>query len=191
VLSISLNTASTFWMISFGLSGSVSTRVSNELGAGHPQTARLALYVVIVMAVTVSILVGLFLILIRNVCGYAYSNEVEVVQYVAIMMPILALSNFLDGLQCVLSGAVRGCGWQKIGAFINLGSYYLVGLPSAAVLAFVFHLKGRGLWLGIICALIVQVFSLFFIMMRINWEEEAKKAGERVHDTTIPVDIVS
>ncbi|KAM7479667.1 hypothetical protein LguiA_027880 [Lonicera macranthoides] len=170
---------------------SICTRVSNELGAGNPQTARLALYVVIVMAVTVSILVGLFLILIRNIWGYAYSNELEVVQYVATMMPILALSNFLDGLQCVLSGAVRGCGWQTIGAFINLGSYYLVGLPSAVLLAFVLHLRGRGLWLGILCALTVQVLLLLFITMRTNWEEEAKKAGEKVHDSTIPVDIVS
>jgi MATE family multidrug resistance protein len=191
VLSICLNTAGLFWMISFGLSGSVSTRVSNELGAGHPKTARLALRVVIFMGIMVSVLVGLFLILIRNVWGYAYSNEVEVAEYVATMMPILALSNFLDGLQCVLSGAVRGCGFQKVGAFINLGAYYLVGLPNAALLAFVFHLSGRGLWLGIISALTVQVLLLFFVMLRINWEEEAKKAVDRVHDDTIPVGVIA
>lgn len=58
------------------------------------------------MAVTEGILVGIVLILIRNILGYAYSNEVEVVRYVAIMMPILAASNFADGLQCVLSGPI-------------------------------------------------------------------------------------
>lgn len=81
-----------------------STRVSNELGAGHPEAARLVVCVVLVMAVTEGILVGSVLILIRNVWGYAYSNEIEVVKYVASMLPILAASNFLDGLQCVLSG---------------------------------------------------------------------------------------
>lgn len=81
-----------------------STRVSNELGAGHPQAARLAVRIVLLMAITEGILVGLLLILIRNVWGYAYSNEIEVVRYVAIMMPILATSNFLDGVQCALSG---------------------------------------------------------------------------------------
>jgi Na+-driven multidrug efflux pump len=81
-----------------------STRVSNELGAGHPETARLAVCVVFVTAITEGILVGSVLILIRNIWGYAYSNEVEVIRYVAIMLPILAVSNFLDGLQCVLSG---------------------------------------------------------------------------------------
>lgn len=81
-----------------------STRVSNELGAGHPQAARLAVFVVLVMAIAEGTLIGLLLILIRNIWGYAYSNEIEVVKYVAAMMPILALSNFLDGMQCVLSG---------------------------------------------------------------------------------------
>ena len=81
-----------------------STRVSNELGAGHPEAARLAVCVVLVMAITVGLVVGSVLILIRNVWGYAYSNEIQVVKYVASMMPILALSNILDGLQCVLSG---------------------------------------------------------------------------------------
>lgn len=191
VLSISLNTAATVWMIPFGLSCSVSTRVSNELGAGHPQTARLAVRVVLLMAIVEGILIGLVLILIRNVWGYSYSNEIEVVRYVAIMMPIIATSNFLDGLQCVLSGIARGCGWQKIGAFINLGSYYIVGIPSAILLAFVFHIGGKGLWFGIICALVVQVISLAIVTKRTNWVQEANGATERVYDSMIPVDLVS
>lgn len=40
-------------------------------------------------------------------------------------------------------GTVRGCGWQKIGAFINLGSYYLAGIPAAILLAFVLHIGGK------------------------------------------------
>lgn len=191
VLSICLNTAAVTWMIPFGLSGAVSTRVSNELGAGHPRTARLSVIVVLVAAIIVGILVGSIFILIRNIWGYAYSNEVEVVQYVATMMPILAASNFMDGLQCVLSGSVRGCGWQEIGAYINLGSYYLVGIPLAVVLAFILRVGGKGLWFGIIGALIVQVASLLIITIRTNWDAEAKKARERVYESALPVDIVS
>ncbi|KAJ6375858.1 hypothetical protein OIU77_000761 [Salix suchowensis] len=191
VLSISLNTAATVWMIPYGLSGAASTRVSNELGAQRPYLARLAVRVVIAIAVTEGIVVGIVLILIRNVWGYAYSNEIQVVKYVAVMLPVVATSNFLDGLQCVLSGVARGCGWQKIGAYINLGSYYLVGIPIAILLAFVFHVGGKGLWLGIICALVVQVLSLATITVRTNWEQEAKKATDRVYDEVIPVDTVS
>ncbi|GLU12951.1 hypothetical protein SLE2022_296040 [Rubroshorea leprosula] len=191
VLSISLNTASIVWMIPFGLSSAVSTRVSNELGAGHPDAARLAVCVVLIIAIAEGMLVGSVLILIRSIWAYCYSSEREVVSYVAAMMPILAASNFLDGLQCVLSGTVRGCGLQKIGAYINLGSYYLVGIPSAIVLAFMLHVGGRGLWLGIICALMVQVSSLLIILIRTNWDQEAKKARERVKNSAVIVDTVS
>ncbi|XP_061343668.1 protein DETOXIFICATION 16-like isoform X2 [Gastrolobium bilobum] len=191
VLSICLNTSALVWMIPFGLSGAVSTRVSNELGAGHACTARLAVCVVLVIAIIESIVVGTVMIVVRNIWGYAYSNDVEVVKYVATMLPILATSNFLDGLQCVLSGTARGCGWQKIGAFVNLGSYYLVGIPSAIVLAFVLHIGGKGLWLGIICALIVQVISLMIITIRTDWEQEAKKATDRVYCSITPESIVS
>ncbi|KAL9330318.1 hypothetical protein ACSQ67_005321 [Phaseolus vulgaris] len=183
VLSICLNTSTTAWMIPFGLSGAVSTRVSNELGAGHPRAARLAVYFVFVMAIIEGTLIGAVMILMRNIWGYAYSNEVEVVQYVAIMLPILALSIFLDALQCVLSGTARGCGWQKKGALINLGSYYLVGIPSAIYFSFVMHIGGKGLWLGIICALVVQVSCLFVITARTDWEQEARKAKERVYNS--------
>lgn len=81
-----------------------STRVSNELGAGQPKQAQLALCVVVVMAVVEGILIGTILVSIRNVWGYAYSSVPQVIKYVAVMMPIVAASNFLDGLQCVLSG---------------------------------------------------------------------------------------
>ncbi|XP_057420421.1 protein DETOXIFICATION 16-like isoform X2 [Lotus japonicus] len=191
VLSICLNTAETVWMIPFGFSAAVSTRISNELGGGHPLAANLAVYIVLVLALIEGSLVGTVMILMRYIWAYAYSNEAEVVEYVAIMLPILAVSNFLDGFQCVLSGTVRGCGRQKIGAFINLGSYYLVGIPSAILLAFVLNIGGKGLWLGIICALIVQVLSLLIITLRTDWEQEAKKASERVYDSIIAENAVS
>ncbi|KAK3029204.1 hypothetical protein RJ639_039284, partial [Escallonia herrerae] len=88
------------------------------------------------------------------------------------MAPILSLSCFLDGIQSVLSGIARGSGWQKIGAYINLGFFYLVGLHASLVFAFVLHLEGMGLWYGIICAFAIQVVSLLIIMLRTSWEEE-------------------
>ncbi|XP_060670714.1 protein DETOXIFICATION 16 isoform X1 [Ziziphus jujuba] len=191
VLSISLNTVGTVWMIPSGLSAAVSTRVSNELGAGNPKAARLSVLVVLVLAITEGLFVASILIMIRNFWGYAYSKETEVVKYVSKLMPILAVLCFIDGLQSVLSGNARVCGWQKLGAYVNLGSYYLVGIPSAVLLAFVFHVGGKGLCLGIICALVVQLLFLFTITIRTNWEQEAKKATKRIHDSKIPVHVVS
>jgi len=49
------------------------------------------------------------------------------------------MSHFIGGKQ----GIARGSGWQKIGAIVNLGSFYFVGVPSAVVLGFVLHMKGK------------------------------------------------
>ncbi|KAE9450958.1 hypothetical protein C3L33_17131, partial [Rhododendron williamsianum] len=173
VLSVSLNTCWMVYMISVGLGGAISTRVSNEMGAGRPQGARLALCVMVVVAVVEGAVVGAGTILVRHVWGRLYSNEEEVISYVAKMMPLLALSDFLDGFQCVLSGAARGCGWQNLCAFINLGAYYVVAIPSAVLFAFVFHIGGMGLWMGIICGLSVQVIALVTVNLFTDWELEA------------------
>lgn len=125
----SLTTCWMVYMISVGLGGAVrlvtpwhfsifsiltfifshndlsSTRVSNELGAGNPQGARLAVCVAAVIATLEGVIVGITTILVRHIWGKLYSNEEEVIAYVARIMPLLALSDFLDGFQCVLSGA--------------------------------------------------------------------------------------
>uniref|UniRef100_A0A7N0UB61 Uncharacterized protein n=1 Tax=Kalanchoe fedtschenkoi TaxID=63787 RepID=A0A7N0UB61_KALFE len=95
-------------------------------------------------------------------------------------MLILAASNFVDGIGCVLSGIVRGCGKQKIGVYWNLAAYYLVGIPISVTLAFEFHTGAKGLWIGIMAAVFVQVIALLVVTFRTNWEKEAVKAKERV-----------
>ncbi|GAY54642.1 hypothetical protein CUMW_158320 [Citrus unshiu] len=187
VLSISLNTCWMVYMISVGLGGAISTRVSNELGAGNSKGARLALRVMIMIAITEGATVGITTILVRNVWGKLYSNEEEVIKYVAKMMPLLALSDFLDGFQCMLSGwAARGCGWQNLCAYINLGAYYAVGIPSAVLFAFFLHIGGMGLWMGIICGLSIQIIALVTVIATTNWDHEATNAMHRAQRTVLP-----
>ncbi|KAK9096182.1 hypothetical protein Sjap_021679 [Stephania japonica] len=143
VLSISLNLRTIFYMIPFGLSGAVSTRVSNELGAGRPKAARLAVVAAIFTVITVAILVTLIMLLTRKMLGYCYSHNAEVVEHIARFIPLLAISHLFEAIQSVLSGTTRGCGRQKLGALINLGAFYLVGVPSAVLFAFVFKIGGK------------------------------------------------
>uniref|UniRef100_A0A803MRP3 Uncharacterized protein n=1 Tax=Chenopodium quinoa TaxID=63459 RepID=A0A803MRP3_CHEQI len=138
-----LNLITLVWVIHEGLSGGVSTRVSNELGASNPQCARLAVHVALSMTICECILVGLLLMMLRDVWGYAYTQDLEVVKYLATMMPLIVIANFLTGVTCILYGIARGCGWQKIGAYINLTSFYLIGLPISILLAFLMHIGGK------------------------------------------------
>ena len=81
-----------------------STRVSNELGAGNPQAAQVAVSAAMFLAVTQAIAISATLFCCRHILGYAYSYERQVVDYVTIMTPLLCLSVFMDSLQAVLSG---------------------------------------------------------------------------------------
>uniref|UniRef100_A0A453SN17 Protein TRANSPARENT TESTA 12 n=2 Tax=Aegilops tauschii subsp. strangulata TaxID=200361 RepID=A0A453SN17_AEGTS len=179
ILSISLNTMWMVYTIPSGLSSAISIRVSNELGAGNSQAARLSVLISGIMCLAEGLLVVIITVSVRDVWGYLYSNEEEIVKYVSIMMPILATSNFMDGIQCTLSGAARGCGWQKVCSFINLCAYYAFGIPSAVIFAFVLKIGGKGLWLGIICAMVVQIIALLVMMLHTNWDKEAETARAR------------
>uniref|UniRef100_A0A0E0EWT9 Protein DETOXIFICATION n=1 Tax=Oryza meridionalis TaxID=40149 RepID=A0A0E0EWT9_9ORYZ len=181
VLSICLSTSSLLFMVPRGIGSSLSTRVSNELGGGHPRAARMAARVAIAMTVLVCLVLVIAMIFLCNVWGYAYSSEEEVVAYIASMLPVLAVSFFVDGINGALSGVLTGCGKQKIGAHVNLGAFYLVGIPMAVLLAFVLHLNGEGLWLGLVCGSISKVGMLLFITLRTDWGKEVRKPSLYKH----------
>ncbi|KAH0756228.1 hypothetical protein KY290_026498 [Solanum tuberosum] len=181
VLSICLNTTYTLYAIPFGLSGAVSTRVSNQLGAGNPQGARTSAVSVMLIVAAESILVSTTVFACRNVFGYIFSNEKEVADYVANIAPLLCLSVIIDSFQGNLSGVARGCGWQHIGAYVNLASFYLCGIPIAASLAFLLNFRGKGLWIGILSGAILQTILLSVITYCTNWKKQAAMARERLH----------
>lgn len=180
VLSICFTTTSVHYHIPYSFGAAASTRVSNELGAGRPQAAKIALVAVLVLSATEVVLASITLFVVRNVWGYTFTYEKEVATYVAEITPVLCISIIMDGTQAVLSGVARGSGWQHIGAYVNLGAYYLVGIPAALFLGFVLHLNGKGLWSGLVAGATVQSISLSVVTGFTNWEKQAIEARHRI-----------
>lgn len=73
---------------------------------------------------------------------------------------------------CFVAGVARGSGWQHLGAYVNLGAYYLVGIPVSLLLGFVCHFRGKGLWSGLIAGSTVQASLLVFITFRTDWKKQ-------------------
>ncbi|XP_011099515.1 protein DETOXIFICATION 8-like isoform X2 [Sesamum indicum] len=188
VLSICLTITSLHYHIPYSFGAAASTLVSNELGAGKPQAARLALCSVLVLSVAEFLIASITIYICRSIMGYAFSDEKEVVNHVQEMVPFLCISIIMDSLQAVLSGVARGSGWQHIGAYVNLGAYYLVGIPVALLLGFVLHLKGEGLWSGLVAGATVQSLSLSLITGLTNWEKQAREARERIFAEKSPAE---
>nr|XP_016475299.1 PREDICTED: protein DETOXIFICATION 9-like [Nicotiana tabacum] len=134
------------------------------------------------LAVAETVVVSTVTFLCRGVLGKAYSNDQQVVDYVAAITPFLCLSIVTDSLQAVISGIARGSGWQIIGAYVNLGAFYLVGIPVAAILCFLIHLRAKGLWIGLLVGSAIQAATLSFILGFIDWQKQAIKAKKRISE---------
>ncbi|WCJ25302.1 MATE efflux family protein [Euphorbia peplus] len=180
VLSICLTISTFHFTIPYGFGAAASTRVSNEVGRGNPESAGMAVLVATSMAGAEAAIICSAIFGCRHFIGYAYTNDRKVVSYIAAMSPLLCLSLLIDSLQAVLSGVARGCGWQKVGAYINLGAFYLVGLPVGVMVGFVGHLRGKGLWIGIVAGSLLQSSLLSVFAASIDWKLEVIKARERI-----------
>lgn len=73
---------------------------------------------------------------------------------------LFCLSIAGEGANTVLAGVMRGCGRQKIGATINLVTYWVFGLPIACLLAFPGKLGALGLWTGLACTASIQALLM-------------------------------
>lgn len=56
-----------------------------------------------------------------------------------------------------MSGVLRGCGRQVLGACINFVSFYIFGLPIGISLALAAKMGTVGMWIGLGVASLVQV----------------------------------
>ncbi|BBN10022.1 MATE family, multidrug and toxin extrusion protein [Marchantia polymorpha subsp. ruderalis] len=136
ILYIALGSAALTYMGSISLGAAVSTRVSNELGAGHPYSARYAFSIGLLLVLVYTGTIGLIFIIFRNAWPLAFTNDPLVVDTVAKWLPWVAATFLLEGVQSICSGVAKGCGWQHKGAWINLGSFYAIGYPLGVFYAF-------------------------------------------------------
>ncbi|CAM8983321.1 unnamed protein product [Rhodiola kirilowii] len=168
-------------MIPLAFFAGTGVRISNELGAGNPKAAKFATKV----SVSTSTIIGLFffalILALHDKIAYLFTTSEDVIAAVNQMSFLLAVTILLNSVQPVLSGVAIGCGWQAYVAYINLGCYYVVGLPLGCVLGWVLDWGIEGIWGGMIFGgTAVQTIVLAIITIRCDWEAEAQKADKRV-----------
>lgn len=169
LIAMCVNTEAIAFNFTYGLSAAASTRVSNELGAGRPNEAKHAMGVTLKLSVLLTATVLLALGFGHDTWAGFFSNSTDIMHSFAFMTPFVCISIFLDSIQGILSAVCRGCGWQHLAVYINLGTFYLIGMPIACLLAFKFEFYVKGLWVGLICGLAAQNGSLFLITQLKNW----------------------
>ncbi|KAG2501547.1 hypothetical protein HYH03_000054 [Edaphochlamys debaryana] len=179
-MGLAFDTHALLFMVVDGFSSATSTRVSNQLGAGHGSGARFSGLVALGLGVAAPLAgSGALLALPRQWAGL-YTRDRAIIALVARLMPLLTVSNLADAVASVTSGLLRGAGRQELAFKVNLAAYWLLGLPSAALLALRYGAGAQGLWAAMGCASAVQASVLLGCVLRFDWPQEAARAQHRV-----------
>ncbi|KAB5529645.1 hypothetical protein DKX38_019726 [Salix brachista] len=128
-----------------------SVRVSNELGKGNAKAARFSIKVALVTSVIIGILFCVLCLVFSDEISSLFTSSVAI-----------------------------GAGVQSTVAFLNLGSYYVIGVPIGLVLGYVAHLQIRGLWIGLLSGVVVLTLLLSYLTWRTDWDEQVHKAADRL-----------
>ena len=179
-LSIFHNMGTICFMLPRGLETAGCSRVGNALGKNEASSARSAAIVCVFVQLVVSITQSSVLVAGRHVVGSIFlsANDMDAYQrkLIATLMLILAVYTFADGLQCAISGLLKGAGKQRLCGLIVVCCYFLVALPVAAVLTFRYHFGVIGLAIGTTVGTWLHFLCYAVVLYRVNWTAEAEHA---------------
>ncbi|XP_059631208.1 protein DETOXIFICATION 48-like [Cornus florida] len=184
-MGILIQTTSLVYVFPSSLSLGASTRVGNELGANRPVKARISMIVSLACSVALGLAAMLFTTLVRHQWGRLFTKDAAILELTAIALPIAGLCELGNCPQTTGCGVLRGSARPKIGANINLGSFYLVGMPVAVFMCFVAKTGFAGLWLGLLAAQASCAMLMLYVLCKTDWKVQVERAKELTQSSSI------
>ncbi|MCD7465128.1 Protein DETOXIFICATION 49 [Datura stramonium] len=175
-MGILIQTTSLIYIFPSSLSFSVSTRVGNELGARQPTKAKLAAIVGLAGSFILGFSALFFAVTVRKVWAKMFTQDQEIIALTSLVLPIIGLCEIGNCPQTTGCGVLRGTARPKVGANINLGCFYMVGMPVAVGLSFYAGFDFEGLWMGLLAAQASCMVTMLLVLLRTDWDFEAQRA---------------
>lgn len=171
---IALNVASITFMIPLGIGLAATVRVGMASGSGDMPAARRAGLVAFMASGGFIILCGTAMALFGPEIAGLYlggrsASDLDVIVLAALFLKVGAAFQIFDALQVVGVMCLRGLKDARVPMILAAGAYWLIGTPTSLLLAFVFHLKGLGIWIGLatgLAAAAVLMCSRFAMLTR-------------------------
>jgi MATE family multidrug resistance protein len=161
---IVLSCAAFTYMVPLGVSAAGAVAVGHAIGAGNPGKARRAGWMAIALGVGFMAFAALCFVVVPRPILEIYSRDERVLVLGMHILLIVAAFQIFDGAQGVATGVLRGLGETRIPMLLNLGGYWLLGLPLGAALCFELHWGLAGLWIGLTVALV-----MIAVLMLLRW----------------------
>ncbi|KHN15680.1 Multidrug and toxin extrusion protein 1 [Glycine soja] len=175
-MGILIQTTSLLYIFPSSISFSVSTRVGNKLGAQKPSKAKFSSIVGLSCSFMLGVFALVFTILVRNIWANMFTQDKEIITLTSFVLPVIGLCELGNCPQTTGCGVLRGTARPKVGANINLGCFYLVGMPVAVWLGFFAGFDFQGLWLGLLAAQGSCAVTMLVVLSRTDWDAEALRA---------------
>lgn len=150
---VAINFSAMTFMVPFGLSTAVTTRVGNAIGKGAMHEARRRGYVGIGLAALFMSTTALLIYLFPGVITSMYTQDQEVKSVAISLLYMAAIFQISDGLQVSGYGALRGLKDTKLPMVVNFIAYWMIGLPLGYYLGIIRGIGPQGLWMGLIAGL--------------------------------------
>jgi MATE family multidrug resistance protein len=163
---ISLLIPSFTFMVPLGIAMAATVRVGLAAGARDFEAVRRAGYSAIVIGAGFMSLMAVVLWTwpgrIASLWLTDSASAREVIALAVVFLHVAAAFQIVDGIQVIAALSLRGLKDARAPMWIAGGSYWLAGAPVGLVLAFPFHLKGLGIWIGL-------AFGLFVAAVNMCW----------------------
>ncbi|KAF8034154.1 hypothetical protein BT93_C0431 [Corymbia citriodora subsp. variegata] len=175
-MGILIQTTSLLYVFPSSLGFAVSTRVGNRLGADEPGGARLSSAVAGALAAGMGMCAAAFSWAMRDTWGRMFTQDEAILRLVSAALPILGLCELGNCPQTVGCGVLRGSARPCTAANVNLGAFYLVGMPAAVGLGFGLGVGFCGLWVGLLSAQVCCAGLMLYVVGTTDWDFQAKRA---------------
>lgn len=145
---IGLSIGSIFYLVALALAQAVSIRTAQVLGQNRPKRARFVSIVGVGSGLVYALFTGIFLIGLRDLLVLAYTSNPDIIAVARNLLLLAAAFQLVDVAQAMAAGALRGYRDTRVPMYLQLFSYWVVGLASAWWIGE--HLWGvYGYWVGI------------------------------------------
>ncbi|KAL9227807.1 hypothetical protein vseg_003457 [Gypsophila vaccaria] len=177
-MGILIQTTGLLYVFPHALSMGLSTRIGHELGADNPHRAQRIAVIGLVSAIALGLTAFVFTVAVRSVWGKMYTSEDDILNLVAIALPVLGFCEIGNCPQTALCGVLTGSARTRSGAKINFIAFYMVGMPVALGMAFGFKVGFVGLWVGLAAAQAACMGMMIHTLMTTDWKHQAKRSEE-------------
>lgn len=150
---IALSLASMTFMVPMGVAAAAAVMVGHAIGRGDVAASRRDAVAALVVGVGFMALCAVVFALVPDRLAALYTREAATFALAASLIPIAAVFQVFDGTQVISASILRGAADTRVPAILHGLSFWAVGIPLGALLAFGFDLGAAGLWWGLTAAL--------------------------------------